>query len=331
MKRNIHWCMECNLLTISKRCPLCKKEVSRLDLDLNGRLSPVSPKDADTIRSSVDSLFGEGCGELLMPDGCVAFLDMTPTKTDIIVNGGIVGLIIGDTVTLNASGLRAILPLVKKNIVKCDHDSSFFVKKGRNLMVTGITDISPDLKEGDRVAVLDDKGAAIASGIMKMSSEAVRSSERGVAVGIRSTDSPRTCYGVKHRGWKDTLDANILSIQAQAGISAKNIATFASSYGREIIVRFDGGIRSEVSLLLVMDAGYRPKVIVDRRNEFVDYFLKNHDLETIEEIPQECILITERYDGGFAPAGIIAHSPISDWEPSMLWVYIMFKKEPFCK
>ena len=331
MKRSIHWCMECNLLTISRRCPVCRKEVSRLDLDPQGILSPMSPKDAEVIRSSIDSVFGEGCGRLLLPDGCVSFLDKTPTKTDIIVNGGIIGFVVGETVTLNVSGLKVISPLIKINTVKCDHDSSYFVKKGRNLMVTGIADTSPSLKAGDQVAVLDDKNVPIASGIMKMSSEEIRESDRGVAVGVKCSDSPRTCYGVEHRDWMDTLRQNLLSIQAQAGISAKNIATFASSYGREIVVRFDGGIRSEVSLLLVMDAGYEPKVIIVKRNEFIDFFIEKHNLKVIEEIPQECILITERYEDGFAPPGIIIHSPISDWEPSMLWVYIMYKKEPFYK
>lgn len=331
MKRSIHWCMECNLLSISRRCPVCRKEVSRLDLDPQGRLYPMSTKDADTIRSSIDSVFGEGCGKRLIPEGCVAFLDRTSMKADIIVNGGIIGYLAGDSVILNASGLKAISPLIRNNIVKCDHDSTYFVKKGRNLMVTGISEISPSLKAGDQVAVLDDKGVPIASGVMKMSSEETKNTERGVAVSIRNTDSPRTCYGVKHRDWKDTLNLNLLSIQAQAGISAKNIETFASSYGREIVVRFDGGIRSEASLLLVLDAGYRPKVIVDRRDEFIDFFLEKHELEVIDEIPKECILITEKYEGGFAPAGIIVHSPVGDWEPSMLWVYIMFKKEPFSK
>ena len=329
MKRSIHWCMECNLLTISRRCPVCRKEVSRLDLDPQGHLFPMSPKDADMIRSSVDSVFGEGCGKKLIPEGCVAFLDKSNTKADIIVSGGIIGYVIDDAVTLNASGLKVISPLIKNNIVKCDHDSSYFVKRGRNLMVTGVSDISPSLKAGDQVAVFDDKNVPIASGVMKMSSEETKGNNRGVAVGIKNTDSPRTCYNVKNRDWKDTLNLNLLSIQAQAGISAKNIDTFASSYGREIVVRFDGGISSEVSLLLVMDAGYNPKVIVDKRDEFIDFFLEKHNLTVIDEIPKECILITEKYEGGFAPAGIIVHSPISDWEPSMLWVYIMYKKEPF--
>ena len=320
--------MVCNLLTVSRRCPICRNEVSRLDLDDDGTLVPLSPSGIKLIRSCVDMTFGEGCGSVLIPDGCVSFLDHRKGWSNIIVNGGEVGRLSDGKVTLDLAGLKAIQGKMVKNYVRCDHDSSYFVKKGRNLMVTGITELSASLEKGDQVAIIDDRGEVIASGIMRMSSSEMGTSDRGVAVSIRSSDVSRTCYGIPGHDWNDTLEKNASSMSSTVGMAVKGIRELASSYGDDVIVRFTGDIRTEALLFLTMDSGLVPRVKIDDRDDFTDFIMDRCELNAVDVIPDGCLLIidttTEQND-----AKNVTHCPILDWEPSFFWLYIMLKKEPF--
>ena len=326
--RHIHWCMVCNMVTVSKRCPICRNEVSRLDLLDDGILIPLSKAGMDKIRSYVDSTFGKGCGELLIPDNCISFVDRSDAVSDIIVNGGKVGHIADGKVLLDLTGLKVIKEKIAKNYIRCDHDSSYFVKKGRSLMVTGISESYNDLKKGDQVAVLDDRGGVIAAGVMKMSSEDMHGSERGVAVGIRSNVSSRTCYGVPPHDWKDTIMKSKPTVDSAVGTSVKAIRELTSSYGGDIVIRFNGDVRSEASMLLIIDAGYAPKVIVDGKDDFIDFMVERHGLTVVKDVPDRCLLLTDKVDGGLS-SETVTHWPIREWEPSLVWTYLMVRREPF--
>ncbi len=327
MARQIRWCMVCNLLTVSRRCPVCRKEVSKLNLDGRGDLVPMSPGVMKFIRSSVDGIFGDGCGNLLLPEGCVGFTDRTEKGSEIIVNGGKVGRITKNGLTLEPAGLKAISSKISKNYVRCNHDSSHFVKLGRNLMVTGVQEASSSLKKGDHVAMFDDRGNVIASGMMRMSSDEIAGSDRGVAVTTVTNVFARTCYGVQHHNWRKTLELNSSPIASISGTSVKDVKDLMSSYGKDVVVVFSGDIRSEASLLLTMEAGFRPKVYATKNDEFVKFMIEKHNLERIDKIPENCILICE--DNVKRTSEIVVYSPIQDWDPSSFWLYVMNKSEPF--
>ena len=324
----IRWCMQCNLITASRRCPECGKDVLNIHLDRNSKISPVFQHQAGYIRRTIDGRYGEGCGELLLPDGNTALFSTVQGSRQIIADGGIVGKVTdpGD-VSLNASGLRKIDECIVKNIVVCDHDTSYFVSKGRNVMVTGITECSDGLSKGDIVAVRDYRGEPIAEGVMRMSSDEIGTSERGVAVAIRDCQSPRVSTSGKRNDWKRTIESNSASMRAFAGDTARNIGYLSSSYGYPFVVQLSSGIVSEANLLLVLDAGFRPSVMIEKEDDFVCYLADKHGLDVITDIPDRCILITERT--GISSSDIIPHSPTDDWDQTMVWMYVMMKAEPF--
>ncbi len=325
--RAIHWCLVCNLLTTSKKCPICRNEASRLDLEPSGHLVPLSQNMMLPIRTSIDSTYGEGCGEALLPDNCVAFLDRSKKRSDIIVNGGKIGSIVDGKTNLDLSGLDVISDKLTKHVVKCDHNSSFFIKKGHSLMVTGVKEASPDLQKGDRVCILNDRGRAIAVATMKMTSQEIASSDRGVAASIAKSGHARTCYNVPHRNWVKTLELNQSTVSSTAGMAIGSIKELASSYSNNIVVELSKDIRSEASLLLTIDAGFIPKVLVHDRDEFMDYLIERFVLTVVDSVPDKCLLIADSYDG--QSPDVVYHSPTSEWEPSMIWMYIMMKAVPF--
>ena len=327
-ERRIRWCIGCNMMVVSRRCPECRKDVSIIHLDGISEICPIFKNEAGRIRSLVDSVYGEGCGDFLIPDDRTALYGRCSDHRDIIINGGSVGRIYDSgAISLNASGLGIISERITRNFVRCDHDSSYFVAKGRNLMVTGVAGHSDGLRAGDQVAVFDDRGRPMAEGIMRMSAEELDSSDRGVAVSIRTSETSRATSNQNHKDWNFTLDANRLSIDAFSGDTAKKISDVVSAYGYPVAVSLSSDIVSEADLLLTMDAGYRPAVIMKERNDFLDYLVGKYGLDVISDVPDRCVLITEGNVG--TDTGVILHSPTTDWDPAMVWMYVMAKAEPF--
>ena len=323
----LRWCTGCNLITASRKCPECRKDAYNVRLEGASEVYPIFKSEAARICSIVDSIYGDGCGELLFPDDRTALYARSSGSRQIIINGGIVGRITdkGD-LSLNASGLSIIAPKISKNIIRCNHDSSFFITKGRNLMVTGVKGHSDGLKAGDVVAIFD-RGRPIAEGVMRMSSEELDSLDRGVAVNVRSYESTRATANLKKYDWNATLESNKRIIEAFSGDSSKKISDVVSAYGYPVVVSLSTDILSEADLLLTLDAGYKPAVIVKKYDEFIDYLLNKHGLETVKELPEKCILISETHS--LSDPGIIVHSPATDWDPAMIWLYVMMKAEPF--
>ena len=324
----IRWCSQCNLIASSRKCPVCGKDVMIIHLDRDSKISPIFQQQADFIRNSIDSRYGEGCGKRLLPDENTALFSRVRGARRIIANGGIVGKVSdsGD-VCLNASGLRLISDGIAKNKVVCDHDTSYFASKGRNVMVTGVTNYPEGLSKGDIVALVDERNNPIAEGVMKMFSDEMKSSERGVAVVIRDNTSSRISFSGKKNSWTSTLEKNSSSMRPFSGDTVRNIGYLSSSYGYPFVIQLSSDIVSEANLLLVLEAGFKPSVMIETKDDFTDFLIGKHNLTVIDELPEKCILITERKD--ITSSDIIPHSPTDDWDQTMVWMYVMMKAEPF--
>ena len=132
---------------------------------------------------------------------------------------------------------------------------------------------------------------------------------------------------VHPHSWKDTIEVNRPTVEDSARMAVRNIKDLVSSYGSNVVIRLTGDIRDEAALLLIMDAGFIPKVIVEKRDDFIDYLLERYVLETVNSIPDSCILVADTYDG--SNPGVVHHYPVSEWEPSMVWLYVFIKAVPF--
>ena len=100
----IRWCMQCNLIATSRRCPRCGKDVLNLRIDNGSSISPVFNQQANHIRNYLDTTYGEGCGKLLLPEENTSLFAKMNGSRQMIVNGGIVGKVSDSgSITLNAS------------------------------------------------------------------------------------------------------------------------------------------------------------------------------------------------------------------------------------
>ena len=323
----IRWCMGCNLIASSRRCPLCGKDVMNLHIDKDSSVSPIFQQQAEYIRGKIDDHYGDGCGKLFLPDESTSLFITSRGARQILVNGGIVGKMNdAGKILLNASGLNMFPHLITKNFIGCNHDAAYFVSKGRSVMTTGVEVMCTDIQKGETVAILDETDTPIAEGIMKMTFDEFQSSERGVLVSVRDNTFSRVSYSESHT-WAQTIEANMPSLKPFAGEAARNIGYLSSSYGYPFVIQLSSDIVSEANLLLVLDAGFKPSVIKETDDDFIDFLIQKHGLTVISELPEKCILITEKK--GISSTDIIPHSPTDDWDQTAVWMYVMMRSEPF--
>jgi len=249
------------------RCPLCKSMVASLSVS-PGRMFPAFPRDVKAIRSAVDTAYGEGCGNLLIPDDRTVILNQLSRDMDsfeIIADSAILGTMVAGreepTVQLSLVGLRIISPKQSRRRVGCDHDSAYFVRRRRNLKTIGVTNADPDIRKGDQVAILDEKDRVIAMGIMRIESSKLDPSSSSVAVAVRESSCPSYHYGNASNDWKSTIEANRPRILGMARQVTAETSSYQKMCNLPCVVELDGSVRSQAALLLSLYSKVRPSAV----------------------------------------------------------------------
>ena len=85
----IRWCMKCNLMVTSRKCPRCRSDVYNLHLEKGAKLAPLFNNHIRIIRSKIDDNYGPGCGELLIPDDRTSMFEISNGRRNIIIDGGV--------------------------------------------------------------------------------------------------------------------------------------------------------------------------------------------------------------------------------------------------
>ena len=324
MKNELFWCLGCNYVSLGKRCPSCRSEAAKVRSS-NGRLVPAFKPDIDAIRTAAD-IFGEGCGKELIPDANTVILGLKDNgDADVISYGAVIAQYVNKKVVITLAGMKVMAPKIRKFYVRCDHDSAHFVKMGRNLMASGISEAGP-FAAGDRLAIFDERGAVIAMGIAKMSSEEIDSADRGVAVKVKGSDPSRYAQGKQKRSWKESVDVNSAILTTKYGDSIKNIRNLSSTYGCPVVIEMTDDIRSTARLLLVLNAGLTPSV-QSPGSEFIDFQMEKYSLKAFDPKGGRRMVITDRKDS--EDPDEILHDPIEEWDDISAWMYVMRKAEPF--
>lgn len=324
MNNELSWCLGCNYVSLGKRCPSCRSEAAKVKLP-KGRLVPAFKHDIEVIRNAADS-FGEGCGMELIPDANTVVLNLRDDgNIDVISYGSVIAQYIDKKVIITLAGMKVMAPKISKFFVRCDHDSSHFVKMGRNLMTSGIA-ASGSFAAGDRLAVFDDRGAVIAIGIARMSSEEIDTADRGVAVKTKISDASRYAKGKQKRSWKDSMEVNSALLTTKMGDSIKYIRSLSSTYGCPVVVEMSDDIRSTARLLLVINAGIVP-MVKSAGSEFTRFQMDKYSLKAFDSKGGRRMVITDRKDSD-DPEEIL-HDPIEEWGDISAWMYVMKKAEPF--
>jgi len=299
-KIHLRWCDECNLPILEQAtCSICGGKTRQMKLTPPGDARPAFKSDIERIRSLADSQFGERCGSVLVPEDHVVLLNKAPDidrMDEVIVDGAIVGavryeLLGGEKFLLRPAGATAIAPLVRKSWVTIDPGAAKAVlEKSASTLAVGVLDCDNDIVPGNEVLVLDENRRPVSVGTSKMSSSDMKEHRRGTAIKTRWTVEPEPRGSGRKAEWKDVIKANNEVLARRVNESKRFIHEVVSENGLPVAVSYSGGKDSLATLLLVLDAGIRPKLLfVDTGLEFeetkrnVAEVAKEHALELIVE------------------------------------------------
>ena len=316
----LHWCPRCNVPLVERApCGLCGGPPEAVALTPPGDARPAFPYDIGMVRSLADAEFGEGAGGWLIPDGRIALLNRIPDldRTDeVIIDGEVVANLTwilgkGFVLQLRMGGAGRVWGGAKdqgkdgrlRSWVVADQGAVPSILDGSNLLGPGVAGCAPGISSGDEVILLEQTEAGhvpLGTGMAKMSSEGMAALTRGNAVKVRwkrQKDAPGPPAPVMaERTRDDVLRANRAPLEKLAARAVQFIKEGVSRLGKPPAVSYSGGKDSLATLLLVLDAGIRPKVL------FIDTGLEFP--ETVQNAQETCRslgleLLTERAGEAF--------------------------------
>ncbi len=271
-RMKIRWCKECNVPLIGKHCSLCGSEGFAVNMTPPGDARPAFDFDKRMIRELADRQFGEGCGELLVPEDKIVLLNRAPAEDrldEIIVDGIVVGALKyeifgkkpGFRVSLRIDGALRILPRLEKSWIVVDKGAVEPILKSANALAVGINEMAEGIEAGDEVVVLSPDRKVIAVGRAMMDTGEMRAAERGVGVKVRSRLGETENILPSGQKWKDVLEANSDSLDKNVKKATEFIKRVIEEENLPLIVSYSGGKDSLAALLLTLDAGLKPKVL----------------------------------------------------------------------
>jgi phosphoadenosine phosphosulfate reductase len=160
---------------------------------------------------------------------------------------------------------------VVKGWVKIDPVAAQAVRnKSASTLAVGVLDCDPDIKPGTEVLVVENDGKPVSVGVSKMTSAEMMEHKRGTAVKTRwIVDEGRSKSSAKPASWDDVVAANREVMSRRAAEAKQFINKMVAENSLPVVVSYSGGKDSLATLLLVLDAGVKPKLMfIDTGLEF---------------------------------------------------------------
>ncbi|SFF98171.1 conserved protein with predicted RNA binding PUA domain [Halopelagius inordinatus] len=150
------------------------------------------------LRTVADYQFGAGAGTALFPRDDEARLEVTRSTSGRprqirAPEGRLVSYGTDGRFTLgHAGGVRLVTALAPPaNRVVVGEESEPFVRDGKNAFAKFVTDVDPEIRPGDEVAVVTPDDAVLATGRAELSADAMLDFETGMAVHVREGAGPK--------------------------------------------------------------------------------------------------------------------------------------------
>jgi len=293
----LRWCDACNLPILEwKQCGRCGGRTRKVPITPPGDIRPAFQFDVEMIRNVAEKQFGNGAGQLLLPEGSLVVLNKAPDvdrMDEFFADGEALGALQyvlgkGFRIALRMAG-AARLAEVKKGWVVADKGAVPYILKSSNLLGPGIVGADPDIKVGDEVIVKDPEGSVVAAGTARKNGAGLLKAERGLGVKVRHRGE--TAHVPRPQGtWDDAVAANekLLAMYQERGVDF--IRRMVGGNELPLAVSFSGGKDSLATLLVVLEAGLRPPLLfTDTGLEFretvqhVSEVAGRHGLELIVE------------------------------------------------
>ncbi|MCX8173726.1 MAG: phosphoadenosine phosphosulfate reductase family protein [Thermoplasmata archaeon] len=289
----LRWCLSCNIPVVEqKECSICGATTVEVPVTPPGDVKPGFTRELRMFRQILDRQFGKGCGTALFPKNKVVVLNPVPSidkMYEIILDGQVVGAVRYDIkkgwqMLLRMEGAFRIAKFLTKNYVVADEGAVAPILNGSNLMAVGVVEAEETIEEGDEVIVLDNLRRPLAVGVAKMDAQEMlkitEGEKRGVAVKVRWKEGWREPRILKDTitGWKRIAEGSRGVLAKREEMAVNFIKSVVGKYNKPVAVSFSGGKDSMVTLLLVLKAGLKPKIL------FVDTGLELP--ETVEYVKQ---------------------------------------------
>ncbi|WP_201013696.1 PUA domain-containing protein [Candidatus Methanomethylophilus sp. 1R26] len=264
-KNCLRWCPACNLPIMDvKTCPVCGGATLETELTPPADSRPAFDYDIEKTRSMCDACFGEGTGKLLLPEGHLAIMNKAPSidrMEEVFSDGTVVATLRYDLgrgwrFIVRMQGAMRIAAAATKGWVILNPDAEEFIRQNRNLMVPGVKDADPGIKEDDEVLMLSEDRTVVGTGVAKMSGADMRSQDRGIAVKTRWHKPEELISSDKAHTWDDAVQANAAPMGKRVDEAVAFIKkTVSERQDLPAAVSFSGGKDSLACMLLTMDAG----------------------------------------------------------------------------
>ena len=262
-------------------CSICSGSTRQVRITPPGDARPAFESDLVRIRALIDKQFGEGSGELAIPERVIVLLNKAPDidrMDEVIVGGEVIGasrfsITTGDRFLCRPSGAAAIASHASRGWVIIDEVAAQAIRtKSASTLAVGVLSCDPDINVGDELLVLERDRTPVSVGVAKMSSCKMTEHKRGTAVKTRWIVQRSTLkIQPKEASWQDVVNANADVLSKRVTQAKEFITKVVRDNTLPIAVSYSGGKDSLATLLLVMEAGIRPKMIfVDTGLEFAE-------------------------------------------------------------
>ena len=256
-KLRLWWCDHCNLPLLDPVCSLCGKKARKVQMTPPGEVRIGFEGDLKILNDAIEKQFGCRLSRNLVLFNRVPHFDR---MDEVIINGWVVGNLRYDLqkkdffISLRMMGAEFLNSCATRGIVVADSGAVDPILHGKNLMVPGVLEVSNNITAGDEIIVRDTAGMAIATGIAKMSTEDMKTAQRGMAVKIRH--SGHVEFPQKdEKKIEDVITANENHLKKIENTGANFIRELSKTYDLPVAVSFSGGKDSLVTLLLAIKSG----------------------------------------------------------------------------
>jgi len=306
----LRWCLHCNVPVLGETCGICTGGTEKVMLTPPGDIRPAFAFDRELLQEVVERQFGRATVPEVMLLNNVPAIDR---MDEVIFDGRVAGALRYHPEEKRFRFLPrlwyASLLQPTRGYVVADQGAVPYILKSENLMAPGVVEASPEIRTGDEVAVYSPRRQVIAVGRGCMDAAEMQEAGRGMAVKVRrkGEDAPPS---LPPSTWDQVLAANQQVIDEKAAGGVAFIRRAVNSHDLPMAVSFSGGKDSLATLLLVLDAGYRPPLL------FVDTGLEFP--ETVEHVHAvakelELTLLEERAGDAFWEAMELFGPPARDY------------------
>lgn len=297
-KLHLRWCEDCNVPVLEQRkCGSCGFATKDVEVTPPGDIRPAFEGDIFLVRETVNHQFGQGSGELLIPRDKIVVFNRVPyldRMEEVILDGRVLGSLqfnpgVGYRFLPRMEAARR-LAIPAKSWIVVDDGAIESVSSGSSLMVSGIVELDAGIKAGDEVVVFTREGLAIATGSARIDGTEMKERKRGAATKTRRHSDPAKASPFPPgQNWQMVLEANRDVLEARIGKATRFVKRVADGMDLPVAVSFSGGKDSLATLMLVLDAGYRPDMIfVDTGLEFPETV--DHVIQVAKELGLKLVI-----------------------------------------